>query len=81
VELNLEERYALEQFFASEYLPLRTAIEKFTAHQQSVFESESAGHMRTIPRDPERASDSASKADAYENFMRELERFSAKHPA
>jgi hypothetical protein len=79
-DLDLEESYALANMLASDYSPLRNAIAKFTQSQQVQYESESAGYMKTVPRDPERASDAASHADAYEHFMRELERFSAKHP-
>lgn len=80
MDLSLEERYALAEFCSAVYSPLRNALNKFAASQQASFESDSARCMKTVPRDPERASDAASHADAYEHWMRELERFAQKHP-
>lgn len=72
------ERTVVIEFAATEGI-LRSAIEKFCAVERSHAESECADNMKSVPRNHELASDYASQAGVYKEFLAKLEAF-AKRP-
>ena len=75
--MNLPERDALQTFLETD-TPLRHALEAFAQAQQARYQADCTQYMASIPRDAERASDAAAKAEAYAMLWPEIRHF-AEH--
>jgi hypothetical protein len=71
------ERGALRDLLARP-VPVRRAIEKFSAAHKGQMEASAADCLRGVPRQFEQAADFAAKAEAYGQLLKDLERFANK---
>lgn len=69
---NIEEKQAVIDLLDS-HGPLKSAMQKLFEQKRTENEANSASCMRSLPRQIERASDFAAKAEAYASLMDEFE--------
>jgi hypothetical protein len=67
IDLTQMEQGALENFLSAPG-PLKSGLEKFTAHLAQEHNAMCAGAMGTVPRNPELAADHAAKAQLLTEF-------------
>ena len=73
-QLSEAEKVALHRF-CSEQDFLWTAFCHYFADRSEMYDAACSSHMRTVPRDPERASDYAARSEEARLTMAQLESF------
>ena len=76
--LTETERTVLGKFVAHEDA-LYSALKKFKQFKKQQMDTQCADVMRSVPRQTELAADYASKAEAYDTLLTDLERFSREN--